>query len=421
MSNQNKSIKNKSKKIKLPIQAITVFLGAFLLFQIQPLYSKYILPWFGGGSMVWTACMLFFQLLLIAGYAYSHLITRYLKPYPQVIIHIVFILTAAVFSLYIAPDENWKFSNYNNPALQILAILFANIGFPYLALSTTAPLIQSWFGHTHSKSQTYRLYSVSNIGSLFALVSYPIIFEPSLTIKNQILAWSFIFALFSVLIIYCAIKYYKSIASSQKKESAIQKNKIKKEMIPFRLKFLWIALPACSSILLLAITNQITLDISPVPFLWILPFGLYILSFIICFSSAKLYFRKWFIPAFILATISIFLTLFLDYNNFLLEVTSYSFSLFAFSMICHGELAYLKPSKHHLTSFYLLLSIGGAIGGAMVSLLAPQIFSFYLELHFGILFCYLLLWLSLTIDKKSILYRVAPKLRRVLIGITFFI
>ena len=198
--------------------ALTIFTGAFLLFQVQPLIGKYILPWFGGGPGVWTTCMLFFQVLLLGGYAYAHFTSRWLKPRAQAIVHLV-LLAAALALLPITPHDSWKPHGGGNPTLQILALLAVSLGLPYFVLSATGPLIQQWFSRARPGASPYRLYALSNVGSLLALVSYPFFFETHFTRKTQAGLWAWGLVAYVLCCGFCAVRLWKSEGRRQKSRS----------------------------------------------------------------------------------------------------------------------------------------------------------------------------------------------------------
>jgi SAM-dependent methyltransferase len=371
------------------LYAVTIFLGAFLLFQVQPLIGKYILPWFGGGPTVWTTCMLFFQAALLAGYAYAHVIRTRLAPRTQAIAHTCLLLAAAVV-LPILPSSVWKPEGGTDPTWRILIILAASVGLPYFALSATSPLLQAWFSMTHPGASPYRLYALSNAGSLLALASYPFVIEPLLRLKNQSRAWSVAFVAFAVLCVVTAIRLWRTKPAGEgvaaQPEAAAESQRPPPETM-----YLWVALPACGSVMLLAVTNQLCLDIGVVPFLWILPLSLYLLSFVLCFESDRLYWRPVFWPLLVLGAGGMVVLLYWGVDAPLKwQVIGYAVGLFACCMVCHGELARLKPNPRYLTSFYLLSSAGGAIGGIAVALVAPLVLKGYFELHAGLWACFLL-------------------------------
>ena len=399
--------------------ALTVFTGAFLLFQVQPLIGKYILPWFGGGPGVWTTCMLFFQLLLLGGYAYAHFSSRWLKPRTQAVVHLV-LLAAALALLPITPSDSWKPLGGGNPTLQILALLAASLGLPYFVLSTTGPLIQQWFSRARPGTSPYRLYALSNVGSLLALISYPFFFETHFTRKAQAGLWAWGLAAYVICCGFCALRLWKSEGRSPKAErspksedrsatagagsnefgsaestgvAAVGGNPAPAlNSQPSTINFLfWLMLPACASVLLLATTNKLCQDVAVIPFLWVAPLALYLLTFIICFDSPRWYMRYPFTLALIAALGSLCWALSNGSDlSISKQVAIYCGGLFVCCMVCHGELYRLKPDPSHLTGYYLMIAAGGALGGLFVAVAAPQLFTDYYELHWGLFLCGLL-------------------------------
>ena len=384
----------------MALYALTIFLSAFLLFQVQPLIGKYILPWFGGGPAVWTTCMLFFQAALLAGYAYAHVIRTRLAPSTQALVHTVLLLAAAL-ALPVLPSAAWKPDAGTDPTWRILVILTVSVGLPYLALAATSPLLQAWFSMAHPGVSPYRLYALSNAGSLLALASYPFVFEPLLRLKTQGYAWSGAFVAFAILCAVCAVRMRRakpledSAAGALGEVAAVQRPRLTTIV-------LWIALAACGSVMLLAVTNQLCMDVGVVPFLWVLPLSLYLLSFILCFESDRTYWRPLFWPLLGLTTAAIVWLLYLGVNvGILWQVIGYSTGLFACCMVCHGELSRLKPDPRYLTSFYLTSSAGGALGGLLVALVAPLVFRGYYELHVGLWTCLALAAVALAREKAA--------------------
>jgi len=377
----------------------TIFLSAFLLFQVQPLIGKYILPWFGGSPAVWTTCMLVFQVLLFAGYAYAHVTTQYLSPRQQGFLHIALLLLALV-ALPITPDPSWKPTNSDWPALKIILLTVACVGLPYFILSSTGPLLQGWFSRTHEGQSPYRLYSLSNLGSLLALISYPFVVEPSFSTATQSIMWSVLFAAFALLCAGSAVTMWRR-ASIPVKQSPVAVNVLDPGRPTWGMAGLWFGLAMTPSVMLLATTNQVCLDVAVIPFLWVLPLALYLLTFIFCFDSDRWYARR---PYSIAAAVLLFLTVFLgsqgSQTSLTLQVVVYFSALFCTCMVCHGELVALKPNPKYLTSFFLTISAGGAAGGLFVGLLAPLVFVSYYELQFGIVgFAILYMCLRLHEDK----------------------
>jgi SAM-dependent methyltransferase len=368
------------------LYALTIFLSAFLLFQVQPLIGKYILPWFGGGPTIWTTCMLFFQMVLLAGYAYAHLVRTHLKERRQAVVHAA-LLVGAVLLLPIAPSAAWKPEEAGDPTWRILLVLAASVGVPYFALSATSPLLQAWFSVTHPGRSPYRLYALSNAGSLLALASYPFLIEPELRLKTQTLAWSAGFVVFVIFGALCALRLWRAEPAAAAAEAPA--GEAPSAPRPgWGTWVLWLLLPACGSVMLLAVTNQMCMDVGVVPFLWVLPLSLYLLSFIVVFNNERAYWRPVFWPLLAAAAGVMIYVLFRGvYLGILWQVAGHSAVLFVCCMVCHGELARLKPDPRRLTAFYLMSSAGGAVGGLLVTIVAPLVFSGYRELHYGLIAC----------------------------------
>ncbi len=386
--------------------ALTIFLSAFLLFQVQPLISKYILPWFGGTPAVWTTCMMFFQVLLLGGYTYAHIVATKLRQRTQVVVHLV-VLAAALATLPIAPSARWKPAGIEDPTWHILALLAVAVGMPYFALATTSPLLQAWFTRTHPGRRPYRLYALSNTGSLLALLTFPFLVEPYLSSPMQAVVWSCSFMAFAALCAICALRTWNLRQASTpiiEGDARVPAPPPELERRPGFLQCaLWMLLPAAGSVMLLAVTNQMCQDVAVVPFLWVLPLSLYLLSFIICFDNERWYFRPVFWPWLVGSMVGMVVLLGMGVDAPIQwQIGGFSFGLFGCCMVCHGELVRLKPSPRHLTSFYLMVSAGGALGGVFVTLIAPLIFDAYLELHYGMWACAALAGAALWIDKRPL-------------------
>lgn len=364
--------------------ALTIFIGAFLLFQVQPLIGKYILPWFGGSPEVWTTCMLFFQTLLLAGYVYAHLSVRFLRPRMQAAVHLL-LLVVALGMLPIAPEAGWEPKDANNPTLHILLVLTASIGLPYFVLASTSPLMQSWLARTRVGAKPYRLFALSNAGALLALGSYPLLVEPALSRGQQGLVWSLGLGLFAAASGLCAVRLWRHSKAGSKPPA--QRDVTTSPLVgPVAgRRLLWLALPAGASVVLLAVTNKICLDLAAMPFLWVLPLSLYLLSFIICFDNQRWYVRRIFLIALLLSIIAV-TWLRAEETNIpvQMEMGIYLAALFACCMVCHGELFRLRPAPRLLTSYYLMIAAGGAIGGFFVAVVAPLVFKTYFELYLGL-------------------------------------
>jgi hypothetical protein len=368
----------------MPLYALTIFLGAFLLFLVQPLIGKYILPWFGGGPGVWTTCLLFFQTLLLGGYAYAHFTSTRLKPRTQAITHLV-LLALSLAWLPIIPDMEWKPAAGDEPTRRILLLLTATLGLPYLLLSATGPLLQRWFTLTHPDKSPYRLYALSNVGSLLALLGYPFAIEPLLPRSAQAWSWSVALVLFVALCGACAWRIRQANptvpAAPEASDTAADAASDTSGGLQ---RFFWLALPAVASVLLVATTSKLCVDVAVIPFLWVLPLALYLLSFILCFDHPRWYARGVFATLFVVACVAIgyFVSSGL-HAPIAQQIVAYSAALFIACMICHGEVYRLRPAPRHLTSFYLHISIGGALGGFFVAVIAPVVFNEYYELHLG--------------------------------------
>lgn len=384
---------------------VTIFTSAFLIFQVQPLISKYILPWFGGTPAVWSACLLFFQIVLFGGYAYAHLLTRHLHARHQVLVHGL-VLLLAICLLPIEPDTSWKPTGDEAPIGRILMLLLASVGLPYFTLSATGPLLQKWFSQVEPASSPYRLYALSNVGSILGLVSYPFCVEPLLSAPVQAWGWSLAFAGYALLVAACAVKLLsKTPAQPQTRATAAEES----PAVTGTERFLWFGLSAAASVLLLAITNQVCLDVAVVPFLWVLPLTLYLLTFILCFDGAGWYPRTtWLVAAAGGIACACMMMFGWETAPLSTQIIVYFSTLFFCCMVCHGELARLKPAPQSLTSYYLAMSAGGAAGGVFTSLIAPLIFSRYLELHFGLFAAVIVTLIALARDKTWLAERGRP-------------
>jgi len=408
------------------VSALTIFVSAFLLFQIQPLISKYILPWFGGTPAVWTTAMLFFQSALLVGYAYAHFLSANISPRRQTVIHCCVLLVAAL-TLPIIPDSGWKPTGNEAPVARILLLLLASVGVPYMVLASTGPLIQNWYGLRLPGQSPWRLYALSNVGSLLGLLTFPFLFEPAFTSNQQAMGWSGGFILFALLCAATALvlrKHVPATASSAESAVNVPGEAGVNAADPVGTKWLfWLLLPAVASLMLLALTHHLCQDVAVVPFLWVAPLALYLLSFIICFDNEKWY-RPTFFTIFTMAAIlavsgimahtkiderleepwgvwfleTISLLPFIDLKgaqfetlaeNIYFQITSVLAAVFGICMVCHGELVRLKPGVNRLTAFYLTVATGGALGGVIAAVICPIVFESYHELHIGLLLSFI--------------------------------
>jgi hypothetical protein len=363
--------------------ALTIFFSAFLLFQVQPLIAKQILPWFGGSAAVWTTCMLFFQLALLLGYSYAHWLTSRLHARRQMLIH-AGLLCISILSLPIIPNSFWKPSGADDPLLRILGLLGATIGLPYFLLSSTSPLLQAWMARSGTGAIPYRFFALSNLGSMLALLSYPVLVEPNLTNREQAWTWSIGYALFAAICGYTAFRASK--VSAPAAQAAATEESAEFEAPNLQRYLIWIALAASASALLLSITTHLTENVASIPFLWILPLALYLLTFILCFEGSIWYQRIIFLPLFAAAIGAMAWGIGHGYGDmgFREQIAIYAAALFVCCMVCHGELSRTKPAARYLTGFYLMVSVGGAIGGLFVAFLAPHIFNAFYEFPIAI-------------------------------------
>jgi len=384
--------------------AITIFLSAFLLFQVQPMIAKMILPWFGGTAAVWATCLLFFQAVLLLGYSYAHGLVRRLPANRQWMFHSG-LLVIALFILPVTPNDAWKPVDPSAPALRILGLLAVSIGLPYFLLSTTGPLIQAWYVQKHPGAIPYRLFALSNLGSMLALLSYPPLIEPLLTLRQQSLTWSIGFGVFALL---CA---YTGWASRSPAPAAPDAEPVVDERPPAPsrgLMALWVCLAAAASMLLLTVTSHLSMDVAPIPFLWVLPLALYLLTFILAFDAEGWYKRNLFLALLPLALAGMCWMIMSDPTErpeMKALIALFAIAFFLACMVCHGELARLKPHPAHLTVFYLMISIGGALGGVFVALIAPAAFNAYYEFPIAIVFCAIAVMASLYRETEGIFRR----------------
>ena len=385
--------------------ACTIFVSAFLLFQVQPLISKFILPWFGGSPAVWTTAMLFFQCVLFGGYLYSHVTSTYLGLQRQTQLHIVLLIAASIMAIFVIPMDSLKPVGDENPTLKILMLLGTCVGLPYFMLSTTGPLIQSWFSRAYPGASPYRLFALSNFGSLLALASFPFLFEPNLELPQMGKFWMYGFWIFSGLCIYAAIRVLGM--HLKKKELADPSPEVKTDAPVLWQKLAWLLLPAVASMVFIGTSNEVTHNVPSVPFLWIAPLGLYLITFIICFDHERWYVRGIVTP---FCGLSILLLVAYDKNllrhdvelSYAQSLVLYFITMFLMCLVCHGEFVKLRPKNHkYLTEYYLFLSAGGALGGLFISFIATNFFDDYHEWPLGLIICFAIAGAVLTATWKK--------------------
>ena len=395
--------------------ASTILLSAFLLFQVQPLIAKLILPWFGGSAAVWTSCMLFFQMALLGGYAYAHWLNGR-RGYHQTFVHLG-LLILSFLSLPILPNPWWKPTGPEDPLLRILGLLTATVGLPYFLLSSTSPLLQSWYSRANGGAMPYRFFALSNAGSMVGLLAYPVLVEPYLTSGQQAWMWSIGYGVFAFV---CATVAFRSRTG---KAEAVAIAAEPGAAPAWSERLLWMGLAASASALLLAVTNHLTQNVAAIPFLWVLPLSLYLLSFILCFDSDRWY-RRWLFAR--LGAVSILGIAYAiseesSISDLKLAVGFFSVTLFILFMVCHGELARRRPAPAYLTSFYLMVSVGGAIGGLLIGFAAPYFFNALYDLPVvvsltGFLLLYLL-WRERGTGAESSKFLDAPYDRPIVISL----
>jgi spermidine synthase len=393
---------------------LAIFLSAFLLFQLQPIIARFILPSYGGSPAVWTACMMFFQVALLFGYLYAHLLANFVPVKRQPILHLS-LLALSLILLPVGTPDSWTPTTGRLPAIEIIALLSISVGIPFVLISASGPLLQHWFAGAFTGRSPFRLYAVSNIGSLVALLTYPILFEPVFTIDMQATMWSFGYLMLIPVCILCGIAFSRNSGDHQTRDSVTPDA----QPVTMTDRILWVALAACGSTLLLAMTNYICQNVAVVPFLWIVPLSLYLLTFIICFDRDAWYRRRIWLS---LLFVSLALMLEVLFQQFTPEPVALIYelgicclALFTCCMVCHGELVRRRSAVRHLTTFYLYVALGGALGGVFVNLVAPIIFTGFWELHIGLVATVLLAGICIGMDNQ----RIDSGLRRVGISATF--
>jgi hypothetical protein len=387
--------------------------------------AKLILPWFGGSAAVWVTCMLFFQIALLLGYGYAHIIARSVPLRRQATVHITLLLLSLA-TLPILPNPRWKPAGGADPMLGIMGLLTVTVGLPYMLLSSTSPLLQSWYSRSREGGLPYRFFALSNLGSMLALLSYPILVEPYLSNRTQVWLWSGAFVAFAC----CCVAVALTSTTGRVAAASLEEDTAPP---PMSIRLLWMLLAAAASGMLLAITNHMTQNVAAIPFLWIVPLSIYLLTFILCFESHRWYKRVVFIPIFVVSMgllawfintqetpdtplLAILIPKMAKYFKepaVLDAIIFLSLVLFVLCMVCHGELARLKPHTSHLTGFYLTVSVGGAIGGLFVAFFAPRVFNALYELSIlTVAATWLVLWVYWKERPGAVVEAVEPPARR---------
>lgn len=365
----------------MPLHAAAIFLGSFLLFLVQPLVARQMLPWFGGAASVWTVCMVFFQMALLAGYAYAHVVTRYLPPKPRAVLHLA-LLTLSLLWLPITADASWKPSGDDAPAPRILLFLLATIGLPFALLAANGPLAQAWFARARPGVSPYRLFALSNFASLLALLGYPVLLEPWLATAGQVWVWSGLYIVFAIVLAIAAFLDSRLPASP----TATAATATDTPAPTARDYLVWTGLASLGSVLLLAVTNHLTQDVASFPLLWVVPLALYLVSFILCFERERAYRLPLYAILFIAVVVCFAIARGVPglKDSLPAQLAVSAALVFVGCMICHGELAQMRPAPRHLTGFYLTVAAGGALGGLLVGVAAPLLLPNYFELDIAL-------------------------------------
>jgi hypothetical protein len=367
--------------------AVALFISALLLFSVQPLVAKMVLPYLGGSPAVWNTCMVFFQVMLLGGYIYSHILPRKIGIRRHAILHVaLMIVTAAFLPIGVSVHAITSLPTASSAPIWLLTTLLTTVGLPFFILSTTAPLLQSWFSNTaHRRARDpYFLYAASNLGSLLALLSYPILLEPNLKLRDQSLLWAGCYGLGFALIVVCACVFMArprpSISLSENDRETKETNAESDSVISWGRRLKWVALALVPSSLMLGVTTYISFDLAAIPLLWVVPLSLYLLTFILQFSRGRTNVRRW--ERFLLPLLALPVVLSLASvatQRPWFAIPMHLAFFFAACMVCHGQLANDRPSSHHVTEFYLWISVGGALGGLFTALLAPALFNGVVE------------------------------------------
>ena len=361
----------------LRVYAAAIFLSAALLFAVQPMFTKMVLPRLGGSPSVWSVAMVFFQGTLLAGYAYAHALTSYLPGKRSVIVHLV-VMIAAVLFLPLSIASGWGHPPSDaRAAIWLIGLFAVSIGLPFFALSANGPLLQAWFARTDhpAAANPYFLYAASNVGSFLALLSYPFVVEPLTRLGQQTVTWAILFLGLIALIAWCGVLMLRAPRAAETPGAAVAD-----APPPWRDAAIWVSLAAVPSALLISVTAHITTDIGSAPFLWVIPLALYLATFVIVFARRQVLPHAWVVaiePVFIVGLVGVMV---FDIRNYTLWLLAFNVvAVFVITLVCHGELSRRRPSAQHLTAFYMWMSVGGVIGGIFAGLIAPNIFTWVAE------------------------------------------
>jgi hypothetical protein len=384
------------------VAASAIGLGALLLFGIQPIVAKRLLPWFGGSAAVWTTCLVFFQSVLLAGYLYAHLLDRWLGPGRQAALHAgALALSLPALLLLLAPRPEVALDAH--PILGVLTILALTIGLPYVLLASTSPLLQAWLARRPGSAPPYRLYALSNLASLAALVGYPLVVEPYVPWRRQAIGWALLYAVFAALSAAAALRAARVAepASAAGPDEAGEPAAAPGGPPGWLDRASWTVLAGAASLLLLAVTLHVTQHV-PAPLLWVVPLAAYLLTFVLCFEWPRLYWRPFWQPLLPAALVGMVYLMRQEIHapGFLRRAGLFVAALFVCCMVCHGEIVRRRPGAAHLTAYYLLIALGGALGGLFAGVVAPLAFSQLVELPLGLVLTGVL-WVLVTLQVLS--------------------
>ena len=387
----------------LVFYAAAAFASAFLIFLVQPMVGKRILPWYGGVPSVWMVCLAFYQTALFLGYGYAHLLTRFLAPRAQIGVHAA-VVAAGFLSLPILPVTPPELASAGDPTMSLVLLLSSSVALPFLVLASTGPLVQAWLARAHPTVSPYPLYAVSNLGSFLALFAYPFGIEPQISLTTAGTVWTGTFVATELLVLACGFPMLRS----QKPDQPTEAGEATGPLLPPRMQdsVLWIALAGTAVVVLMGVTNKLCLDVASIPFLWVLPLATYLATFVVAFSSERAYRRAPFVA---IAMGSLVITRSFGVDEWVVhQVIAYCALLFSTCFLLHGELYRARPGPRWLTRFYLCVSAGGALGGIFVGLVAPFVWDSYAELDVGLLLAAGLVLMRCARDPRSFLARTAP-------------
>lgn len=408
---QTLSANSKLLGATLGVFTLSIFVSALLLFAVQPMFTKMVTPVLGGTPAVWSVALVFFQAVLLAGYAYAHGVKNYLPHRIGVIVHLALMALVIAVFLPISFSAGWGKPPQEGQAFWLLMVFGASVGLPFFAIAANGPLLQAWFAKSSHKQahDPYFLYGASNLGSMIALLAYPFIIEPSLTLKEQALTWAWGFGALMVLIALSALLLSKTMRADTAQIAVTAVKKLSATITP-KDRLGWIILGFVPSGLLVAVTAHISTDVAAVPLLWVFPLALYLLTFVLAFRDGweRLHSLMRHARAVMLVGLMVSIVLWNSVPWVYVMLIHLGF-FFVVTMICHRELYHARPSAEQLTAFYFYMSLGGVLGGIFCSLLAPVLFNSIVE--------YLLLVLAAMLIDHGFMQRLRETPNRVLVQI----